>query len=246
MSNVASMGSNVSSYPNSNVSQTANGEKSAAASKNAVSGRTIGNPQLSEKAAKYYESLKKKYSNMDFILVSKDQKEQAKAQASSYANANKMVVLIDEEKIEKMAEDEKFRNQYEGIIRTAATGISQLKTQLDNSGSNVKGYGMQINDNGTATYFAVLEKSSEAQRERIEKKAEQNRQDKKIADKKAQKKEQQERLENLKDSDDTVIITASSVDELVKKIEDYSQLYRSDNIQTEAEKQVGQRFDFSV
>lgn len=246
MSNVASMGSNVSSYPNSNVSQTAVSEKNSTVSKSAVSGKTIGNPQLSEKAAKYYEGLKKKYSNMDFILVSKDQKEQAKAQAASYANANKMVVLIDEEKIEKMAEDEKFRNQYEGIIRTAATGISQLKTQLDNSGSNVKGYGMQINDNGTATYFAVLEKSSEAQRERIEKKAEENRQEKKIADKKARKKEQQERLEELKDRDDTVIITASSVDELVKKIEDYSQLYRSDNIQTEAEKQVGQRFDFSV
>lgn len=35
-----------------------------------VTGRTIGNPKLSEKAAKYYEELKRKYSNMDFILVS--------------------------------------------------------------------------------------------------------------------------------------------------------------------------------
>ncbi|MDE7207465.1 MAG: hypothetical protein K2N90_09985, partial [Lachnospiraceae bacterium] len=33
-----------------------------------VSGRTVGNPMLSEKAAKYYEELKKKYGNMDFIL----------------------------------------------------------------------------------------------------------------------------------------------------------------------------------
>ena len=29
---------------------------------------------------------------------------------------------------------------------------------------------MQVNDNGTASYFAVLEKSSAAQKERIEKK----------------------------------------------------------------------------
>lgn len=74
-----------------------------------VTGRTIGNPKLSEKAAKYYEELKRKYSNMDFILVSEDQKEKARAQAGSYANASKMVVLIDEDKIERMAEDENYR-----------------------------------------------------------------------------------------------------------------------------------------
>lgn len=61
-------------------------------------GRTIGQPELSEKGQKYYEELKKKFSNMDFILVSNDMKEIAKAQAGKYANPNKMVVLIDEEK----------------------------------------------------------------------------------------------------------------------------------------------------
>ena len=85
-----------------------------------ASGKTIGNPQLSDNALKYYEELKKKYSNMDFILVSKDQKEFAKAQAGSYANANKMVVLIDEDKIERMAEDENYRKYYEQIIANAS------------------------------------------------------------------------------------------------------------------------------
>ena len=44
---------------------------------------------------------------------SKDMKETAKANAGQYANANKMVVLIDEEKIERMADDESYRKQYE-------------------------------------------------------------------------------------------------------------------------------------
>ena len=70
---------------------------STAAEKKEVSGKTIGNPKLSEKAARYYEQLKKKFSNMDFILVSEDQKEAAKAQAASYANASRMVVLINED-----------------------------------------------------------------------------------------------------------------------------------------------------
>ena len=213
-----------------------------------VSGKTIGTPQLSEKAAKYYEELKKKYSNMDFILVSKEEKEQAKSQAGNYANMNKMVVLIDEDKIEKMAEDENYRKQYEGIIANAASGISQLKTSISETGASVKGYGMQVNDNGTASYFAVLEKSSAAQKERIEKKTEENREAKKAAE----KEERQERLENSrndkkteKDSD-TVTVTASSIKELISKIKDYTQIYISDNVQTESEKKVGKNIDFSI
>ena len=75
---------------------------------------------------------------MDFILVSTDQKEYAKSKAASYANANKMVVLIDEEKIEKMASDENYRKQYEGIIANAASGLSQLGKQLSATGAKVK------------------------------------------------------------------------------------------------------------
>ena len=156
--------------------------------KKKVSGQTIGNPQLSEKASKYYEQLKKKYSNMNFILVSEDMKEQAKANAAGYANANKMVVLIDEDKIERMAEDENYRKQYEAIIANAASGMSQLGSSIAATGASVKGYGMQVNDNGTATYFAVLEKSSAAQKERIEKRQQRKRLKKKPRIRKHRKK----------------------------------------------------------
>lgn len=81
---------------------------------------------------------------MDFILVSADQKEQAKAQAGSYANANKMVVLIDEEKIEKMAEDENYRKQYEGIIANAATGLSSMSSKISATGASVKGFACRL------------------------------------------------------------------------------------------------------
>ena len=59
-----------------------------------TNGKTIGDPQLSEKAQKYYEQLKKKFSNMDFILVSADKKEEAQANAAQYANANHTVVPV--------------------------------------------------------------------------------------------------------------------------------------------------------
>lgn len=231
--------------------------------KSKVSGKTVGNPELSDKALKYYEELKKKYSNMDFILVSRDMKEQAKAHAGSYANKDKMVVLIDEDKIEKMAEDEKYRKQYENIIANASSGVSQLGKSLSESGANIKGYGVQINDNGTASYFAVLEKSSAAQKERIEKKAAEKKEAKKAEERIAEKKKTQERLDKRSDkadstdrsdkntSDkvnltDTITITANSIEELIKKIQDNIYENMSDTVQTESERMIGQKFDYSV
>lgn len=225
---------------------TAKAEKTTG--KNKVSGKTIGEPQLSEKAQKYYEQLKKKYGNMDFILVSKDMKAAAQAQAGSYANKNKMVVLIDEEKIERMAEDENYRKKCEGIISGATSQMQQLKKSLTSSGAKVKGYGMQVNDGGNASFFAVIDKSYEAQRKRIAKKAEQKAEDKK----KAQKEERDKRAEEArtqkgdKAKEDLVTVTASSIDELINKINNTMFAAMSDNMETEAEKRVGHNFDYSA
>lgn len=227
--------------------------------KTKVGGRTIGNPELSENAAKYYEELKRKYGNLDFILVSKDQKEFAKATASSYSNPNKMVVLIDEEKIERMAEDENYRKQYEGIISQGASGLSQLKNRLAGMGINVKNCGMKVNDNGAASFFATMDKSFKAQgktaQERLAKKKAAKKAKEKKEQKKAEQKKRQEKLEKSRadkkeieesDSDNEVTFTADSIDDLIKKIEDHDYLFRNGNILSEREKQVGQKFDFAI
>jgi hypothetical protein len=202
-----------------------------------------------EAGAKYYEELKKKYSNVDFILVSEDQKENAQANAASYANSSKMVVLIDEDKVERMVTDDNYRKQYEAIISNASSGVSQLKASIESSGlsSRVQGYGMQVNDGGTSSFFAVLKKSSADQKARIEKKAEEKKAEKKAAEKKAEekkaeKKEQEEDDDTIAD-DDTVTITANSIEELIKKINDYTMTERSDSVQTDYEKTIGQNID---
>ncbi|MCM1113234.1 MAG: DUF6033 family protein [Muribaculum sp.] len=226
-------------------------DAAAAAKKTKVSGKTVGNPQLSEKAAKYYEELKKKYSNMDFVLVSSDMKAYAQSHAASFANPSKLAVLIDEEKIERMAEDEDFRKQYETILNNAASGVSQLAQKLSATGANVKGYGVQINDGGNASFFAVIDKSLAAQRERIEKKAEEKKAAKKADEKKAKKEAAEERLEErrggrVEHTKDEVVVTASSVDELIKKVNDLMWADRADHVQTEEERKVGQQFDLWV
>lgn len=223
-------------------------EAAQAKKKSKVSGKTIGQPELSEKGQKYYEELKKKYSNMDFVLVSKDMKEQAKAQAGNYANPNRMVVLIDEEKIERMAEDENYRKQYESIIKNAATKLPELQSSLGKAASNVKTFGMKVNDNGTASYFAVVDKSLASQRDRIEKNAAKKKEAQKTADKKAAKKAAEEkldktRLEGKEQDEDTVMVEATTIDELIEKIN--QALYGDGNrVRTEEERALGQHIDF--
>lgn len=229
--------------------QTAKTDKTAKTEKTGkITGRTVGKPELSEKAAKYYEQLKAKFGNMEFVLVSKDMKEQAEANASAYASSSKTVVLIDEEKIERMAEDEKYRSQYEGLISSAAANLNQIKAGLSEN-SGVTSYGIKINDNGTASYFAVIDKSLAAQKERIEKNSEKKAQ----AKKDAAKKEKEEKADKLKDKrtedskkSETVTVTASSVEELLKKINNIYYETLSDNVMTEDEKKVGQHFDMNI
>ena len=215
-------------------------------------GRTIGSPELSDKAQEYYNELKKKFSNMDFILVSSDMKEMAKSQAGKYANPNKLVVLIDEEKIERMATDKKFRKQYEGIISGATTKLPQLQKSLSST-PGVKAFGMQVNDGGNASFFAVVDKSLAAQRVRIEKnrttKAEQKKTDAKKEAKRAAKKAAEEKLadkrsDKAKGNDEEVMITASSIEELLRKINDMVYDEMSNSTQTEAEKMLGNHVDF--
>lgn len=161
-----------------------------------TNGRTVGKPTLSKKAEAYYEKLQKKFGDMDFILVSADKKKEVEANAAAYANSKHTVVLIDEDKVEKMAADESYANKVEGQITAAKKQIPQLQQSLQAAGVSVKGFGIKINDNGAASFLATVNKSmkeqSKAQKERIAEK----RADKKEAAKKAAKKAAKEAAED--------------------------------------------------
>lgn len=233
--------------------------------KSRVNGKTIGEPQLSEKGAKYYEQLKAKYGNYDFILVSNDQVETAEAQAAKYANKDKTIVLIDEDKIERMATDAEYRKKYENILSGAQAQLDQLAKSLGNM-PGVKGFGMRVNDNGAASFFAAVDKNAaanaKAQQKRMEKKAAEKKEAKKEAKKKAAKEESEQRLEKLREKsraekadktgeeqrifgeEDVELVSANSIEELVKKLQDMTYASMSDNVMTDAERAVGGHIDF--
>ena len=224
-------------------------------------GNTIGDVQLSDKASKYYDQLKKKYSDMDFVLVSNDEVDGAEQKAAKYANSNRTLVLIDAEKIEKMAEDEEYRKKYEGIIGNASSQLDSLKEQLGvGTLANVKTFGIKVDDQGNTSFFAVVDKSLSAQKDRIAENAKKKTQAKKAEAKKETEKKTQQKLAEARkaktgekektskagESGETETITASSVEELIKKINDSYYAGLSDRVRTEAEMQVGTQMDFRL
>lgn len=219
-------------------------------------GTVIGNVELSDKAKDYYGKLKAKFGNMNFILVSEDMKSQVQANAAAYGNANKQVVLINEEKLEMMANDESFRKKYEGIIAMSQVKLQEAKNSLASSGASLKNFGMSVDSNGKATFFATVEKANKkaAEKKQAAKKAakakEKKRAEEKVKEKKLEEKHAKEKAEETKadeilnesDDKDYVVIKANSMEELIDRVSAYA--YDNSSILSESEKQVGQNFDF--
>ena len=234
--------------------------KSSLVPRNTEYGSTIGDVQLSDTAKNYLDKLKSKFHGMEFITVSKDMKSQVQQNAAAYGNANKMVVLIDEEKLERMATDESFRNKYEGIIASSQAKMLQAKMGLSSSGIGVKNFGMSVDSNGNESFIATVNKSQDLQKKRIEKKAAEKKQHKLEEKRKAEKKAQEDRInkakekkaEKTKDKDDTEIpedeeyeiIEANSLDDLLSKVQTYSYNSAASRVMTDTEKMVGGRIDF--
>ena len=235
--------------------------KSSLVPKTTEYGNTIGDVKLSDKAKDYYNQLKGKFHNMEFIAVSKDMKAQVQANAAAYGNANKMVVLIDEEKLERMATDESFRKKYEGIIAMSQSKMAEAKNSLTSSGASVKNFGMSVDSNGKESFFATVEKSQDLQKKRIEKKAAEKKEQKAKEKKKAEKEAREERLQkakdkktdktadeedpqNIDDGKEYVTIEAKSMDELFSKVQKYSYSEALNRVFTDSERMVGGHVDF--
>ena len=211
-------------------------------------GTVVGDVELSDKAREYYDKLKSKFHGMEFILVSKDMKSQAAANASKFGNANKPVVLIDEEKLEKMANDEAFRKKYEGIIAMSQAKLQEAKNSLVSSGAIVKNFGMQVGTNGQISFFATLEKANSAKAKYIEKKQAEKKAAKVKEKKQAEKKAQNERLEKLREGNKTekdyIELWSEDLNDLVNNVAKYTYNHSMDNVLTEEETRVGQNVDF--
>ena len=254
----------------SSAAEGTSGTKETDAAKSAYrSGRTVGDTKLTKEAAAYLDDLKKRYGDMDFVLVSKDQVEATKKNIGAYASPNKQVVLIDEEKVERMATDEEYRKRYEGIIANSRGQLAQMSKELSQAGIQTSSFGISVSDNGASSFFATVDKDMSEQRDRIMERREKKKAEKKAADKKAEKKAAEQKIadkraekkaaekaegkkaekeaaeEKLKKRpEEEVTVTAGSMEDLLSNIRSQQMGWLSDNLQTEQERLVGGHIDF--
>lgn len=163
-------------------------------------GKTVGDVELSDKAAKYYGELKKKYPGMDFVLVSEDEKDKVRANAALYASPGKTAVLINQDKIERMASDPAYAEKQESILKNAGSELEKMKEQILNSGVQVEGFGIQVNDDGSTSFFAAVKKSSDGMKAIMEKKQAAKQAAKKAEAKKTEKKKEALKAEKKKEA----------------------------------------------
>ena len=202
------------------------------ADKTEVVKNAIGKPEISKETSEYYEQLKAKYGDVEFVLVEDEQIGNAKQLANSVHTDKELIVLVSESELKAMATDEATRNKNEQLIADAIGQMPKMKEELKNAGVEVKSFGMELNDDGTVSYFAVLKNSSKLQKERIEEQRAEN---------KADKAEQKE--DKVKSYKTGKVVSAASIEELIQKLKDVAYEEKADNIMTEQEKMVGQHFD---
>ena len=203
----------------------------------------VGDVELSDKAKEYYAKLKEKFGNVDFVLVSKDMKEQVEANASRYGNASKPIVLIDDEKIEKMANDSAYAKKYEGIIESSLAKLEAARNSIAASGATIKNFGMSVGEDGKTSFFAVLEKASDSANRIREKNIEKHKAEKAAEKKKTEKEEKKERLEKLSEDDKEYIeFRSDSLEDLVDSVSKYA--FNSSESALFAREGLGQSIDF--
>lgn len=236
-------------------------------------GTVVGDVELSDKAKEYYNKLKEKFHGMDFVLVSNDLKSEVAKNYSAYGNANRQVVLIDEEKLERMATDEAYRKKYEGIIESSTAKMTAAKNSLVSAGAVVKNFGMSVAEDGTTSFFATIQKNgksnNDALKARQAKKKEEKKEASKKAEKAAKKKQQEERIEEKRaetkqkseklreemisddnsedifaDNHDYLNFESSSLDALVDKVSKYVYNASENAMFSSVDSPIGQSIDF--
>ena len=113
--------------------------------------------QLSDRAKEYLSKLKERFCNMDITIADVDSDEEAAKVMSQ--GTKSFSVLMDPKTLEEMAANETVAAEYENLIADSANELTALKDSANEQGVAVKAVGMKLNDDGTKTYYSIIEDS---------------------------------------------------------------------------------------
>ncbi|MBP3543140.1 MAG: hypothetical protein J6J86_02825 [Lachnospiraceae bacterium] len=197
--------------------------------------------ELSDRAKDLLEELKKKYTNMDFMVADYETEEEAAQYLSR--GTKEFSVLIDPETLEQMAADEEVKNKYMAVMDESQATLKGMLEELDDEEEEqVKRVGISIDKDGTVSYFAELERASAKQKERIEKSREEKIKEAEKAEKEEKAEKQEELLKSLGEKRKKAFVQADSVEELLEKIRNVDW----NAVEAEEVKQMGGKIDFTA
>lgn len=220
-----------------------NGGTTTPSKVNDISGKNES--KLSSKAQDFLKTLRSKYGDYDFLIGNStdDLKTLSKSGSKEFS------VIFSSAELERMANDEKYAEEklqgVEGAVKMAKriaeeNGFTSAFGK-DSENGTINKISIAVGDDGSTKIFAELEKTSDKQKERIEKNREKRSEDKKIAEKK--KKESLDKKNPYgnddKDSVKRTTIEASTVEEFLEKVKDIDWTKVSDS-------HSGDKFNFSV
>lgn len=201
-----------------------NSKKQAAENEAATQMDGNGEVGLSQGALALLERLMKTYGDMDFMVADFDKEDNAKEILSR--DTKEVSVVFSNSELEKMASDEKYEQEYmervQGVFRmseqicrefgfTSAFGEKSANGEISN-------IGISFNSDGTASFFAELEKPSARQSEQSEAVQENDH----AAEREQEKEAEKEKLENRYLWEDAgmkrTTVQADSKEELLEKI----------------------------
>ena len=189
---------------------------------------------LSAKAQDFLKNLRKQYGDYDFFVGGSgdDLKSLAKSGSKEFS------IIFSNEELEKMANDADYAKEKLQSMEQAVKMSKQICEQFGQkrNGAEISKVGIVFNDDGTTSFFAELEKSSAKQRERLENKRAERREEEKKAGK-----ELDRYAENRPDTK-RAEVEADSLEELLKKMNGIDW----DSIKAEKMPETGGRYDFTV
>ena len=127
---------------------------------------TVGETQLSEKAQALLKKLREGYGDMDFFVANFNDGDNAADIMSKSGKAYSVILTVEE--LERMASDKKYEKEYIDRVQDARNMAEQINKEYGfvSSGETtnkikVGNIGISINEDGTITFLAELEKSSQ-------------------------------------------------------------------------------------
>jgi hypothetical protein len=113
--------------------------------------------KLSDRAKDYLNKLKDRYGDMDIYVA--DNVDDSDTQSIMSGGTKEYSAMMDSATLEEMAANEEVASKYEEMISASRSELEAVKDEFTEKGVNVGAVGVSIKDDGSKTYYSIIDDS---------------------------------------------------------------------------------------